>query len=496
MIICALASMVLALNAQEPAQAQVTDEAQILMDTIKVPAVRSNHNILVNIGGGLHTLVYKPEDGKYQVGGGALAQVMYQYMFNENWGIGVGLGFSSLRARTLFDDYKCNAEAVTHPEAIDIPAYNSETHFTNLKEIQDMIEIDLPIQAFYRYPVNDLWALNVGLGISLNFPVWSQWKVSKGQLSHEGTWGKYIHISDMPDHGLGYFDIKDTKGDFNYKTVNVGLQFDFGATRKLTDMLDFYMGIYLNGQFINTLKDNSVDLYDAENLAYAGALCSNQVSKANPLEFGLKLGLRVGTHDYKAEKAARQAKYEEYKEQARIAREKAEAERLAREKAEAARLAREKAEAERLAREREAARLAREKAIQDSIAAAEAAVQEKTIEIILQGVHFNHKSIVPIFDANAKEAIANLKDYLKEHPEKNLVLIGHTDNTGTPDNNIIWGQKRADAYKTALVAKGISAMQIITVSKGDTQPVATNDTEEGRALNRRVEMEMVTRDNQ
>jgi outer membrane protein OmpA-like peptidoglycan-associated protein len=67
-----------------------------------------------------------------------------------------------------------------------------------------------------------------------------------------------------------------------------------------------------------------------------------------------------------------------------------------------------------------------------------------------------------------------------------IQVVGHTDNTGNADNNVILGQQRADFAKTYLVRNGILGANIEAGSKGKTEPIADNNTEEGRTKNRRT----------
>lgn len=91
----------------------------------------------------------------------------------------------------------------------------------------------------------------------------------------------------------------------------------------------------------------------------------------------------------------------------------------------------------------------------------------------------------------AMEAYQNdLKKYLGENPNKSLLLIGHTDNVGLPELNLIFGKTRAERVKDLLIQKGIQAQQIFTDSKGLTEPAADNTTPEGRSKNRRVEIQL------
>ena len=72
-----------------------------------------------------------------------------------------------------------------------------------------------------------------------------------------------------------------------------------------------------------------------------------------------------------------------------------------------------------------------------------------------------------------------------------VIAVGHTDSTGPASYNQQLSVRRANAVKAYLVSKGIEANRVYTEGKGQTQPVADNRTREGRAKNRRVEIEVV-----
>jgi OOP family OmpA-OmpF porin len=70
-----------------------------------------------------------------------------------------------------------------------------------------------------------------------------------------------------------------------------------------------------------------------------------------------------------------------------------------------------------------------------------------------------------------------------------VIATGHTDSVGTPQYNQRLSERRAAAVKDYLVSKGIPASKVTTIGKGESQPVATNKTAEGRQKNRRVDIE-------
>ena len=88
-------------------------------------------------------------------------------------------------------------------------------------------------------------------------------------------------------------------------------------------------------------------------------------------------------------------------------------------------------------------------------------------------------------------SLDDLAALLIKKKEWKLQIAGHTDNVGNDQTNLILSKKRSEAVKAYLVSKGVDATRINAIFFGETQPIATNDTEEGRSKNRRVEMTVV-----
>ena len=100
-----------------------------------------------------------------------------------------------------------------------------------------------------------------------------------------------------------------------------------------------------------------------------------------------------------------------------------------------------------------------------------------------------------LFDFNKAElseaAKASLKEFaqkMADMPETDITIWGHTDNIGTDAANQSVSQKRANAVKDFLASQGIAEERLLAEGKSFNMPVATNDTADGRAQNRRVEV--------
>jgi outer membrane protein OmpA-like peptidoglycan-associated protein len=97
--------------------------------------------------------------------------------------------------------------------------------------------------------------------------------------------------------------------------------------------------------------------------------------------------------------------------------------------------------------------------------------------------------------APAKTNIEQLSASLKKNPETNILIVGHTDNTGSASHNMDLSIRRAEAVKSyATSVGGVDPSRLTTQGKGDTEPIADNTTTDGRSQNRRVEIVIVAND--
>lgn len=89
--------------------------------------------------------------------------------------------------------------------------------------------------------------------------------------------------------------------------------------------------------------------------------------------------------------------------------------------------------------------------------------------------------------------IERIARVMRDYPQTLIRVEGHTDSTGSEAYNMQLGQRRADSVRNLLIQNRVDAQRMDAVSYGESRPIATNNTPEGRQLNRRVEIKVAPR---
>lgn len=113
---------------------------------------------------------------------------------------------------------------------------------------------------------------------------------------------------------------------------------------------------------------------------------------------------------------------------------------------------------------------------------------KKVLEFATQGIKFNTGSNV--IKTSSYTVLDNVAKAMNENPTYNLRISGYTDSQGREDSNLDLSKRRAQACYDYLVKKGVASTRMSHNGYGEANPVATNDTPEGRAQNRRVELDI------
>ena len=416
------------------------------------------------------------------VGGGIDAGLFYGHFFNQTVGLGVGLNYTWANAHALYNWSEVST-GLTHPDNPNT-LYNLNTTYANWKERQTLGVMSIPVEVLFRKSLTDRWAFIGGVGISIDFPIHGSYAPMGGTYMTTGVFpklGNYT-VSNLPEHGFDTYTTTQGGKMNNISKVGGSVIADLGFRMAINDNWGMYLGAYFGYGFSNLIKEAKtnpmVTINDQQQIDYYGTFASDETAKANLLRCGLKIAFDFGwpkkvqeapvedqlpTVDEEAERLAREAAEREAAEKA--AREAAERERLAREAAE-------QAERDRLARE-----------------AAEKEAKWNDFKNRIEGinVYFATGSSEPNISEEDKAAINELCALLKENKDYKVVVIGHTDSYGDPEQNLrFFGMKRAQVLRDYMVKQGVDANQIRCESKGQTEPVAPNDTRDNRAKNRRA----------
>ena len=111
--------------------------------------------------------------------------------------------------------------------------------------------------------------------------------------------------------------------------------------------------------------------------------------------------------------------------------------------------------------------------------------------IELGGVHFDFDKAT--LKPEAKSVLDQAAALLQKHERVVVEVAGHTDSVGSDEYNMGLSDRRANSVKDYLTAKGVKASRLSAHGYGESRPVASNDTDEGRAENRRVELIVLDR---
>ena len=95
-----------------------------------------------------------------------------------------------------------------------------------------------------------------------------------------------------------------------------------------------------------------------------------------------------------------------------------------------------------------------------------------------------------IIEYNSMYKVNNFAQFLLNNKGSVVKIVGHTDNVGAESNNLTLSKRRADAVMEALIMKGVSPARLSAEGKGEFFPIASNETIEGKAMNRRIEAEL------
>lgn len=425
---------------------------------------QQGHYFAGSIGGGVHNLNYNlGSKGGTTPGLGLSLGAGWQWFFSENFGVGVGLTYNTLKTTGKLN-FTQSGEKLSDPD--NGLTYNSTVVFSSLKEIDRQSVADIPLSLYYQRPLSQRLKLLAGINLFYTAVLSQRFSTKGGYVST----GKYF-----PDYDLDYSGLDDkrhgivTESDFSGDTKLKTSQFGTGAELMLCYALgternvELTFGVYGAYRFTNQKQGAVSDVYDDKRLEYNGITQSNIADKVSSSNFGGSVGLRFRIGGHHKEKTPKPEPAPEP-----IVQIDTVAQSVPEPEPQVVEYTPEQRDSIAVVYDREE-------------------LAEELEEIPPIEMKMNSTGGDPV----KEDKYDKMVNALKSHPDRVVLIIGHTCDLGSLETNKRLGLQRAEAVKAELVKRGVNPAQIRTESRWYKEPLVPNTSEENRKKNRRVEIKVL-----
>ena len=444
---------------------------------------QKGHYFSANIGGGIHDIRYTLGDyGDKTAGIGFRGGLGWQWMFSEHFGVGLGADFNTLKTTGKLAFAESTPNLTDNENGLN---FTSNVTYNNLKEVDNMQVADIPLCLYYQAMLSERLRLLVGVNGFYSAVLSQKYKTKGGDIAVGKYFPDYnLDYSGLDDREHGVYSVSDFSGDMKLKKslfgtgAQVQLCYALGETRRV----ELVFGIYGAYRFADQKDNASGKVFNFETAEYKGITQSDLASKVASANFGGAVGLRIRIGGKEKEPEIEEEPVKPTEPEQLVAETEPE----------------QPTEDEQPSEPEQP--LVSEKPTdteQPSIADVQPTVepsrpQESRLEKLLANLPpiqmpFNSCTVVP----SMRSILDDVASAWNDDKSQKILLTGHTCNIGTVEVNMRLGAKRAESVKKELVNRGVSPSQISTESRGDTEPIAPNTTDENRQKNRRVEIKLV-----
>lgn len=410
------------------------------------------------LGGAYSSMGYRLQDGKNLGHIGGEASVRYAYFFTPEWGLSVGVDFSTYGSRGKLNTLlQWDGQIDTDGES-----YNHRAITHDWKEDQRTYMLSIPLTAQYQHRFNDKIGIFAALGGFVGLPVSSNYRLVSGALEHRGYYPQWnLELYDLSNHDfytehIGEAFSKEPK-KLSLKQISAGIKMDLGVIVPLNDKIDLFAGVY-GSVVCNDLQSERHELgwqqtgftdyrQHAFMPTYEGIVNSTYTDAVRPWNVGIK----VGIHFRPAKKAPKPV-----------------------------------LDSECFVVLDTTYRTAQHA---DTIIVTSVDTifsLKKTLEksVIWFNVNdYKHPRLEP---ADILEQVAEI---LKSNPAQRVYINGHASEEGNKRANQILSDRRAETIANRLKALGVPDKQLVIHGySADIQYQGTSTTRTQRELNRRVEI--------
>ena len=436
----------------------------------------------LGLGGGLGSPLHSAVHGDAALGLGFGAGLHYAHFFGRHFGLGLGVNYNRLHGATTYDFTETTA-GLTHASNPGV-TYDLVTTYDGWRERQMLGFLSVPLELLWRWELGERSWLVAGLGAQLELPLHGRYTADEGTYATTGYFPAIGHtVENLPQHGFGSYNA-DTEADIEGLKPAVSLVADLGVRLPLGDRWGLYVGAYGTFGLTNMLDGASTDPLlvldpaDPSQALYNGTFASAEVDGVRLLRAGVKVAIDFGWSCGRSPQApAAEGKPTARPQLVQQPQPKPEPRPAPNAQPQPV-VMQPKVQPEAVSG-------------QQSVASGQPSAVNWEERLAALAVTFDFGQSEPHFADGNEATLRQLVAAMQADPAMRVTVTGHTDNVGSADVNMRLGQQRADAVRQRMIALGIPADRITTASRGEEQPVAPNDTAEGRAQNRRVVIRVV-----
>ena len=449
------------------------------------PLANAQHsNFLgIGLGGGLGSPLHSAVHGDAALGLGFGAGLHYAHFFGRHFGLGLGVNYNRLHGATTYDFTETTA-GLTHASNPGV-TYDLVTTYDGWRERQMLGFLSVPLELLWRWELGERSWLVAGLGAQLELPLHGRYTADEGTYATTGYFPAIGHtVENLPQHGFGTYNA-DTEADIEGLKPAVSLVADLGVRLPLGDRWSLYVGAYGTFGLTNMLDGASsdpllvLDPADPSQALYNGTFASAEVDGMRLLRAGVKVAIDFGWSCGRTPQAPAAAEEKPSTRPQLVQQPQPKPEPRPAPNAQPQPVVMQpKAEPDAVSG-------------QQSVASGQPSAVNREERLAALAVTFDFGQSEPHFADGNEATLRQLAAAMQADTSIRLHVTGHTDNIGSERTNRLLGRQRAQAVRQRLIALGIPADRITTASRGEEQPVAPNDTAEGRAQNRRVVIRVV-----
>lgn len=506
--------------------------AIITGSTIAQDLDQNRNEISIYVGGGISSLQYKFDAGKHKIGFGGQAGIGYSYFFTPHWSILTGVEVALYHAKSNLSNFSDSYNVIFANEADN---YTYKYKLDSYKETQQALYLNIPLMA--QYQTGGKHKFYMALGGKVGFPLMANAKTVDYDVKTEGYFpAEGRTYDDLPQHGFGTYNYDGKKNNLEKFRINFMASAEMGIKLKAGVKNAVYTGIYADYVFSNinknndnvfvqsSLTGNNPQMSPVVESQYGGKSFANKITA---LAVGLKVRIAFGcgknfqkegqgevvkspVAENKANSkntATDEEKARVEKEKARIEEEKSRVEReieasrqafleklKADKEAEDARQAAEdKANAEKANAEKSSQTVPKQPAVETPKPKPTSSDEGRANAIRMIEEPITDYTLVQTVPGLIQQKMLDERiALLKQYPDIEIFIYGHTCDQGNDNINEIIALVRAQNGRDYLISKGISAKRIKgTVSKRDTEPYLPNTSDANRFKNRRIQFKVL-----